>query len=181
MASVRARWCLAPGAGRTLGQDLGTVGHVLAQFRNVLVIDIFHFIDTESAYFPSLSVAARSFYLPWECLLFKNLSIRTAARRRPSSPQSPEGEPAVKAGGWAAMPSPRCCWPSLRGSANCTSSATTSALRRLLPSRSFQARICSVPLTKAAMPLVKYLAANSALLRQQTMSIKSACCWAFWL
>ena len=64
---------LGAGAGRTLGQDFGTVGHVLAQFRNVLVVDIFHFIDTESAYFPSLSVAARSFSLHEKRLLFSRI------------------------------------------------------------------------------------------------------------
>ena len=54
-----------------------------------------------------------------------------------------------------------------------TLSATTSALRRLLPSLSFQSRICSRPSTTAMRPLAKYWQTNSAVWRQATTSMKS--------
>mgnify|MGYP000513742746 CR=1 FL=1 len=47
------------------------------------------------------------------------------------------------------------------------------SVRRLLPSLSFQSRICNLPSTTAMRPLVKYWQTNSAVWRQATTSMKS--------
>ena len=48
------------GAGDPAGQDLGALGDVAAEFRDILVIDVLHFIDAESAYFLAALAAAAS-------------------------------------------------------------------------------------------------------------------------
>lgn len=67
------------GAGYTTGQDLASLGHVTAKTRDILIIDMLYFINTETANFlAGLSAAIRSvshFQFSFQRVLFINSNL----------------------------------------------------------------------------------------------------------